>query len=92
MPRPCPITFGTSGWRGIIADDFTFANVRIAALAIACFLKEKGMQGRGVVVGYDTRFLSENLPRRLSGFLLTKGLRASCAKDQPQPRSSRMKS
>lgn len=53
-----PIKFGTSGWRGLIADDFTFANVRLAVRAIAEHLTNKNKQ-LTVLVGYDTRFYSE---------------------------------
>src|SRR6266850_7946416 len=53
-----PIKFGTSGWRGLIADDFTFANVRLAVRAIAEHLTEKKRRP-SVLVGYDTRFYSE---------------------------------
>src|SRR3981189_2983268 len=53
-----PIKFGTSGWRGLIADDFTFANVRLAVRAIAEHLTEKKKHA-SVLVGYDTRFYSE---------------------------------
>ncbi len=56
--RDNPIKFGTSGWRGIIADDFTFANVRLAASAIAHHLLG-GSGSPQVIVGYDTRFMSE---------------------------------
>jgi alpha-D-glucose phosphate-specific phosphoglucomutase len=52
------ITFGTSGWRAIIADEFTLANVRLVTSAIASVLNEEAAGG-GVIVGYDTRFLSE---------------------------------
>jgi phosphoglucomutase len=52
------ITFGTSGWRAIIADEFTFANVRLVTRAIADVLGEE-RAGGPAVVGYDTRFLSE---------------------------------
>ncbi|MEE9220763.1 MAG: phosphoglucomutase/phosphomannomutase family protein, partial [candidate division NC10 bacterium] len=45
------IRFGTSGWRGIIADDFTFSNARIVVQAIADHLKAAGLEGRGIVVG-----------------------------------------
>ncbi len=55
------IKFGTSGWRGLIARDFTFENVRLATQAIADYLKtQAGNQdhaSRTVIVGYDTRFL-----------------------------------
>src|SRR5215471_4869124 len=52
------ITFGTSGWRAIIADEFTLANVRLVTSAIASVLNEEA-SGGSVIVGYDTRFLSE---------------------------------
>ena len=54
------IAFGTSGWRGIIADTFTFPRVRLAAKAVAGHLKSRGIAERGICVGYDTRFLSEH--------------------------------
>ena len=52
------IKFGTSGWRAIIAEEFTFANVRLVTRAIASVLDEEKGDKR-IVVGYDTRFLSE---------------------------------
>ena len=51
------IKFGTDGWRGVIADDFTFANVRRVAQATALYWRAQG--GRAAIVGYDNRFLSE---------------------------------
>ena len=53
-----PIKFGTSGWRGLIADDFTFANVRLAVNAIAEHVKSKSANPT-ILVGYDPRFYSE---------------------------------
>ncbi|HEY4980179.1 MAG TPA: phosphoglucomutase/phosphomannomutase family protein [Candidatus Acidoferrum sp.] len=53
-----PIKFGTSGWRGLIADDFTFATVRLAVRAISEHLTSK-KSNPTVLVGYDTRFYSE---------------------------------
>ncbi len=53
------ITFGTSGWRAIIADEFTFANVRIGVAAIAKHLLAQRQEGAGVVVAGDYRFFSE---------------------------------
>lgn len=53
------IKFGTSGWRGIIAEDFTFPNARLVCQAIADYLKQNNLASKGVVVGYDTRFQSE---------------------------------
>jgi phosphomannomutase len=58
MPHPV-IKFGTDGWRGVIADDFTFANVRIAAAAIAAYVHEKEDRAKGLCIGYDTRFGSK---------------------------------
>jgi phosphomannomutase len=53
-----PIKFGTDGWRGIIADDFTFANVARCSQGLADYLRIEGTVSRGLVVGYDTRFAS----------------------------------
>jgi alpha-D-glucose phosphate-specific phosphoglucomutase len=53
------IKFGTSGWRGILAEDFTFPNARLVCQGIAEYLKREGIAARGVVIGYDTRFFSE---------------------------------
>jgi phosphoglucomutase len=58
MSTTSPIKFGTSGWRGLIAEDFTFANVRLAVTAIAEHVKSKAKQPK-ILVGYDTRFYSE---------------------------------
>ncbi|MDP2952466.1 MAG: phosphoglucomutase/phosphomannomutase family protein, partial [Chloroflexota bacterium] len=54
------IKFGTDGWRGVIARDFTFDNVRRCARAVACYLVDSGRAAQGLVVGYDTRFASEH--------------------------------
>jgi len=55
-----PIRFGTDGWRGVIAEDFTFDNVRFCAQGVADYLKQKGLANRGVYIGYDHRFASED--------------------------------
>ncbi len=62
-PPKCPIRFGTDGWRGVIADDFTFANVRWAARAVASYLIENENHKNGIAVGYDCRFLSDRFAR-----------------------------
>jgi len=54
------IKFGTDGWRGIIAEDFTFDNVRVCAQAVAEYLKQNRLDKQGLVIGYDTRFASED--------------------------------
>ncbi len=53
-----PIKFGTDGWRGIIADDFTFANVARCSQGLADYLRATGSARQGLVIGYDTRFAS----------------------------------
>src|SRR3984957_9240922 len=58
MPHP-QIKFGTDGWRGVIADDFTFANVRTAAEAIATYIHKNHDPAQGICIGYDTRFGSK---------------------------------
>src|SRR5258708_21664535 len=53
------IRFGTDGWRGIIAEDFTFANARIVAHAIARYVVRGEDARKGVLIGYDHRFASD---------------------------------
>ena len=53
------IKFGTDGWRGVIAEDFTFDNVRLCTEGVVRYLQQRGLAERGLVVGYDTRFASE---------------------------------
>lgn len=54
------VKFGTDGWRGIIADDFTYANVRVAAAAIANYVLAEENASAGVCIGWDTRFGSRS--------------------------------
>ena len=64
------IKFGTDGWRGVIAEDYTFDNVRRAAQGFASYLLEKGFAGRWVVVGHDKRFHSENFAAAVAEVLV----------------------
>ena len=73
---PDEIKFGTDGWRGLIADDFTFSNVRICAQAVAEYVMGRGLEGRGVVVAYDTRFLSDRFAEQVAGVLASNGIQA----------------
>ena len=80
------IKFGTSGWRGVIGEDFTFENVRVATQGIANYLKKTGQRGTGVVVAYDTRFLSEKFAAEAARMLAFNGIRAFlCNRDVPTP-------
>lgn len=68
------IKFGTDGWRGVIADDFTFDNVRRVAGAIASYVLKKEDPKRGVIVGYDTRFASPRAARLAAEVLSAAGI------------------
>jgi len=84
-PSSSPIKFGTSGWRGLIADDFTFANVRLAVHAIAEHLTEK-KKNPTVLVGYDTRFYSEEFSTLAVQVLQEHGIRTLlCETFTPTP-------
>jgi phosphoglucomutase len=79
------IHFGTSGWRGVIAEDFTFANVRLAAAAIARHLLSKSPRPR-VIVGYDTRFLAEKFAETAAETLGSHGIETQvCQRPDPTP-------
>jgi phosphomannomutase len=69
------IHFGTDGWRGRIAEDYTFANIRRCAQGFANYLIEKGARDEWVVVGYDQRFHSENFAAAVAEVLAANGLR-----------------
>ncbi len=80
------IKFGTSGWRGVIADDFTFNRVRAATQAIADHLVAEGLKDKGVVVGYDTRFASERFAAEAVKVLAANGIRSFLSnRDVPTP-------
>jgi len=75
------IKFGTDGWRGLIADDFTFDNVRRVARAIAGYVLKNEDPTHGVVVGYDTRFLSDRAARAVAEVIATAGIPVRLAND-----------
>lgn len=80
------IHFGTSGWRAIIADEFTFANVRLAVAGIARYVRSQKSTGAAVVVGYDTRFFSDEFARLAGEVLASYGIRAyACSAPTPTP-------
>lgn len=70
------IRFGTDGWRAIIAREFTFANVARCTQGLVDYLKETGIAHRGLVVGYDTRFLSREFAETVAGVCAGNGVRA----------------
>ena len=69
------IKFGTDGWRAVIADTFTFDNVRIAAQATADYFNTVTGRERGVFIGYDVRFHSRRFARAASEVLAGNGFK-----------------
>ena len=70
------IRFGTDGWRALIAEDFTFANVARCAQGLVEYLKDGGTASQGLVVGYDTRFLSREFAETVASVCAGNGIRA----------------
>src|SRR6266851_367383 len=75
------IKFGTDGWRGLIADDFTFENVRRAAAAIAGYVRANEDPTRGILIGFDTRFGSRNFARAAAEVIAAAGIPVKLADD-----------
>ncbi len=69
------IKFGTDGWRAVIAEDYTFANVRALAASVARFLKAEGLAERGLVVGWDTRFGSDRFAEAVAEVVTAAGIK-----------------
>ena len=81
MGAPVSIEFGTDGWRAIIAEDFTFGNVRALAASVARFLQQSGLADRGLVVGWDTRYGSDRFAAAVADWR-SQGTSASKIKKQ----------
>jgi phosphomannomutase len=75
------IKFGTDGWRGIIADDFTFANVRRAAGAIASYVLKNEDPKKGILIGYDTRFGSKSFAQAAAETIAAAGIPVRISND-----------
>src|SRR6201997_5341605 len=75
------IKFGTDGWRGMIADDFTFENVRRVSGAIASYVLKYEDAKRAVIVGYDTRFASPRAAQVVAEVLASAGIPVKLAND-----------
>lgn len=78
------IRFGTDGWRGVMARDFTFANVRRVAAAIGAYLEGQGSAARGVAVCWDRRLLSDQFAAETAGVLAARGIPVRLAR-RPEP-------
>jgi alpha-D-glucose phosphate-specific phosphoglucomutase len=68
------ITFGTDGWRGRIAEDYTFDSVRRVAQGFAAYLQEQGLAEKGVVIGHDKRFQARDFARATAEVLAGNGI------------------
>src|SRR5574341_341786 len=80
------ISFGTDGWRAVISETFTFANLRLLSQAIADLVLEKDQPDAHVVVGYDTRFLSDRYAAEVARVMAGNGIRTLLAgHDAPPP-------
>jgi phosphomannomutase len=83
---PTTIQFGTDGWRAVIAETYTFDNVRLASQACAAYFKQSGLAERGIVVGFDTRFGSDRFARAVAEVLTGNGVRVLLSdRFQPTP-------
>ena len=80
------IKFGTDGWRGRIADDYTFETLQRAAQGYADYLKSIGDDAKGIVVGYDNRFLGEEFANTVAEVMAGNGIRVyRTAQPTPTP-------
>jgi alpha-D-glucose phosphate-specific phosphoglucomutase len=75
------IKFGTDGWRGIIADDYTFDNVRLVATAIAAHIIKNENPERGLIMGYDTRFGSRRFAEAAAETIASFGVNVTISDD-----------
>jgi phosphomannomutase len=69
------VRFGTDGWRAIVAEDYTYANVRDATQGTAEYVHESGQAPNGLIVGYDTRFVSEHFAEAAAEVLAANGIK-----------------
>jgi len=81
------IRFGTSGWRAVIADEFTFSNVKQVTNAICSYLKtEKDESGQILILGHDSRFMGEKFASAAAAIAAEKGFRVlKCTGPTPTP-------
>ena len=80
------IKFGTSGWRGIMAEDFTFEGVRAASAAIGDYVRGQNPKQPSLIIGYDPRFLSDVFAREAAAILTAQGIRCYvCNRPTPTP-------
>ncbi|MCB9418548.1 MAG: phosphoglucomutase/phosphomannomutase family protein [Ardenticatenaceae bacterium] len=80
------IKFGTDGWRAVISETFTFSNLRLVAQAIADFIREENSSSPGVIIGFDTRFLSDRYAAEVARVMAANQIETWLARaDTPTP-------
>ena len=80
------IKFGTDGWRAVISETFTFANLRLVAQAIADFIEEEAVGEPSIVIGFDTRFLSDRYAAEVARVMAANHVNTWLARaDTPTP-------
>ena len=80
------VKFGTDGWRAVISEEFTFANLRLVSQAIADYVREENAADPSVVIGFDTRFLSDRYAAEVARVMAANDIRALLARaDTPTP-------
>ena len=77
LRSPTAIKFGTDGWRAIIGDDYTFDNVRACALSAALYLEKHKLADRGLIIGYDARYASENFAEAAAEVVAARGIKVA---------------
>ena len=86
------IKFGTDGWRALVAEDYTFDNVRRCAQGFASYMLDQGKGGETIVVGHDKRFSGENFAAAVAEILAANGLKVLLTEGAtPTPVSPRAK-
>ena len=77
MLPPNSIKFGTDGWRAVIGEDYTFDNVRACAASVALYLKKHKLDSRGLIVGYDARYASEDFAAAVAEVVAAAGIKVA---------------
>ncbi|HMR64013.1 MAG TPA: phosphoglucomutase/phosphomannomutase family protein [Anaerolineae bacterium] len=89
MSRSIPIKFGTDGWRAVMGDTYTYANVRRCAAGLGRYVQQQGQADRGLVIGYDTRFGSDRFAGVAASTLAALGIPVYlCNRPCPTPTTS----
>lgn len=80
------VKFGTDGWRAVISDTFTFNNLRLVSQAIADYIREENASDPSVVIGFDTRFLSDRYAAEVARVMAANNIKTQLARaDTPTP-------